>query len=172
MPSSWRALVVFLLCFAPGWLAIAGWRRGRSVPGPDRALAGGVPAVVLSTAWTGLVALLAEPAAVQSWVRASAMGRAALLLTGFAMLYGVPTLLGYVAARLTRPTASEPVWTTAWLADGMVVHARSRPQRTAAGGWMFEDAVVVRGGERWRCGRVHVPDDRLILVSAARPSQR
>jgi hypothetical protein len=168
VPSNWLSIVVLLLCFAPGWLAIAGWRRGRSAPGPHRALGDGVPAVALSAAWTGPLALLVGPTFVESWIGASSVGQAALLLVVLAVLLGVPALLGFVTARATRPTASEPVLATAWLCDGTVVHGRARPpSSTVAGTWTFEDAEVIRRGERWRSERVVVPDDRLSALSTA-----
>jgi hypothetical protein len=153
--------------YAPGWLAIAGWRRGRSAPGPHRALGDGVRAVVLSAAWTGPLALLAGPTLIVSWLGARSVEQAALLLVVLAVLLGVPALLGFVTARVTRPTASEPVLATAWLCDGTVVHGRARPPGPTAGRWTFEDAEVMRRGERWRSERVVVPDDRLSALSTA-----
>jgi hypothetical protein len=168
VPSNWLSIVVLLLCFAPGWLAIAGWRRGRTAPGPHRALSDGVPAVALSAAWTGPLALLAGPTFVALWLGASSVGQAALLLVVLAVVLGVPALLGFVTARVTRPTASEPVLATAWLCDGTVVHGRARPSGgTMAGSWIFEDAELMRRWERWRTERVVVPDDRLSALSTA-----
>jgi hypothetical protein len=109
VPSNWLSIVVLLLCFAPGWLAMAGWCRGRNAPGPHRALGDGVPAVALSAAWTGPLALLAGPTFIASWLGARSVGQAALLLVVLAVLLGVPALLGFVTARVTRSTASEPV---------------------------------------------------------------
>jgi hypothetical protein len=94
VPSSWLSVVVPLLCFAPGWLAIAGWRRGRSEPGPHRALGDGVPAVALSAVWTGPLAMLAGPTFIASWFAAGSVGQAALLLVVLAVLLGVPAIAG------------------------------------------------------------------------------
>jgi len=117
---------------------------------------------------TGPLALLVGPTFVESWIGASSVGQAALLLVVLAVLLGVPALLGFVTARATRPTASEPVLATAWLCDGTVVHGRARPpSSTVAGTWTFEDAEVIRRGERWRSERVVVPDDRLSALSTA-----
>lgn len=118
---------MIVLFLAPGWLAIAGWRRGRSAPGPDRPLGDGVPAVALSAAWSAPLAVLVGPTLTESWVGATTVGRAALLLVVLAVVVGVPALFGFVAAQLTRPTASEPLCATARLSDRTVVHARARP---------------------------------------------
>jgi hypothetical protein len=116
-----------------------------------------VPAVALSAAWTGPLALLAGPTFIASWLGARSVGQAALLLVVLAVLLGVPALLGFVTARATRPTASEPVLATAWLCDGTVVNGRARPPGTMAGRWTFEDAEVMRRGERWRSERWSFP---------------
>jgi hypothetical protein len=127
-----------------------------------------VPAVALSAAWTGPLALLAGPTVIASRLGARSLGQAALLLVVLAVVLGVPALLGFVTARVTRPTASEPVLATAWLCDGTVVHGRARPPGgRVAGLWTFEDAEVMRPGERWRTERVVVPDDRLSALSTA-----
>ena len=66
-------------------------------------------------------------------VRGGEVRQAALLLVVLAVLLGVPAMFGFVTARVTRPTASEPVFATAWLCDGTAVQGRARPPGTMTG---------------------------------------
>lgn len=90
-------------------MALAGWQRARDAAAPERPLADGIPALVLSAFWTGPLALLCGPMLSDWWMGTnSSAAHAGLLLAALGMLLGAPGLLAYAAGRLqlNRPTMS------------------------------------------------------------------
>jgi hypothetical protein len=164
VPSTWLGVLITLLCIAPGWFALVGFRHGRGEPSPSHPLTDGIPALAISTLWSGPLALISfGPLWDWGTATSSSVARAAVLSAALTLLLGVPALFGWVAGRVTR-TKDEPQQVSAWLSDGTVVHGFSDPKMSSDSVLVVTDATWENDIGHWTGASVDLPREQVLVL--------